>query len=548
MLSQEALERILGIKEKTVLSPEDMPAKLQLTFYPTSAEVPSDVRHFIDELMKLFAELGVKIVPYDEALVRIPIYRVLKRAALLLGNNALYVGEKLFGKSSDRIYVSQEAFRKMLRRTRVKSGISIIHVPGANESLPIDNVSSFKKSSVITIRSKPSHISRDTPFHVHFDTAMSFFAEYMTNIVILVSGTEWILYNFNASHPFYDMRSNFKHDVMYGLIPKIVAPIRPLRLTEFEPVKEGFDIRSTDHNQVVYDISTNGRLFEQTNLYPPGKKIDDLPFKTEFHRLVGKLHLDNRNGMSYGFLARQMPTRLSKVLEYEVAKEKFGSVVVEEKDYFTSNGNLYVTVEFIGKRYCLRVPEVWVMTQRSGANKTKINPEKDLLKLGLKDGRLYLQAPAGLRMQASYKPSFDTTVILAHAVGNALLASLFAHINPSDQFAKRLSEKGMALVHWHGYINPNLVPKGWVVYGLENPHVSCSSPQAAVYALHGKLFNARAARERGLEYRGDIHIEPHHGTNMTYESIEGIASLFLENEDMAVLGNKYLDQYQKQPS
>ena len=34
MLSQEAIEKILGIREKTTLTPEEMVGKLSLTFYP----------------------------------------------------------------------------------------------------------------------------------------------------------------------------------------------------------------------------------------------------------------------------------------------------------------------------------------------------------------------------------------------------------------------------------------------------------------------------------------------------------------------------------
>jgi hypothetical protein len=69
-----------------------------------------------------------------------------------------------------------------------------------------------------------------------------------------------------------------------------------------------------------------------------------------------------------------------------------------------------------------------------------------------------------------------------------------------------------------------MVPKGYVVHGKENPPVSCSTPQSAAYSLLGKLDALELSLETGIDYLGDIHIEPGHGTNIVgTRSLTGMA-------------------------
>ncbi|NTU98160.1 MAG: hypothetical protein HGA62_10160, partial [Chlorobiaceae bacterium] len=51
-------------------------------------------------------------------------------------------------------------------------------------------------------------------------------------------------------------------------------------------------------------------------------------------------------------------------------------------------------------------------------------------------------------------------------------------------------------------------------HGNMNPPVSCSTPQSAVFSITGKIDALENAIEQGKEYRGDVHIEPNHGTNI----------------------------------
>jgi hypothetical protein len=158
---------------------------------------------------------------------------------------------------------------------------------------------------------------------------------------------------------------------------------------------------------------------------------------------------------------------------------------------------------------------------------------------------MVLQNQAGDKFDNDYKTSFDTQVILAHSVGNAIIASILNHINPKSAFLRRYLENGISISHWHGYIHPEFVEPGWFVHGIANPHVACSSPQSAMYALQGKLNSFLESISKNIEYKGDIHVEPHHGTNICYTSITDLSKYLINNPTASVLGNSYLYLYNK---
>src|SRR5690606_28436914 len=117
---------------------------------------------------------------------------------------------------------------------------------------------------------------------------------------------------------------------------------------------------------------------------------------------------------------------------------------------------------------------------------------------------------------AHARPSYDTMVMLAHAAGNAVVAALQRALAPgAAPLADALDGPGLSASHWHGYAPPGVVPPGYAAHGAGNPPVSCSTPQSAVYALAGKLAAFDAALAAGRPFAGDVHVEPHHGTNLT---------------------------------
>lgn len=545
MLNQETIQTILGIKEKVYVTPLEMADKMNVTFFPyVSKGTSENVVNFSNKLKETFRDLNVNIVPYNESLVKIPISKSIKSVLKVLFNNVVYACRKLLKLPENGHYFNLDAIKYLFKRTKIKKGISVI-VLGEQDSnnLPMQYIYSFKDNSVITILDFPKNISDESTFHEHFDEALKLFAHNMTNIVIGVDAEKWLLYNFNASHPTFPIDENFKENVLHALVPKIVAPIRPYTLSEFVVSNNHFSVIDELYKKQVEDLVKGALIFSNTNLYPAGKKIDDLPFRNNFYRWIGKLHLDNRNGMSYGFLAVQLPGEIYPLIKEEEFYKDHGQKL--DGNFVFIKENLYIKLNLKNGNFWLRVPDVWVLSQKSGSDKTHVNPKKDLIKLGLSNGKMYLESQFDSVIDNDYKTSFDTQVILAHSVGNAIIASILNHLNPSSEFVKRYKNFGVSISHWHGYIHPEHVQDGWFVHGVANPHVACSSPQSAIYALDGKLKSFIGSLQNNVEFKGDIHIEPHHGTNICYTSVSDLANYLVNNPQASVLGNSYYYLYNK---
>jgi len=173
-----------------------------------------------------------------------------------------------------------------------------------------------------------------------------------------------------------------------------------------------------------------------------------------------------------------------------------------------------VRIVAAGKTFLVPVPEVSVITTRSGCRKHHLDPQHDLVEIGISGGRAWLKTPAGVSPSGGAKPSFDTLTILAHALGNAITASILMRLRPDELFPAHLGRYGASMTHWHDYPDMEMLPEGYYLHGAENPPVSCSTPQSAAYSLLGKIEALEQALEKGAEYRGDVHIEPNHGTNI----------------------------------
>jgi hypothetical protein len=219
--------------------------------------------------------------------------------------------------------------------------------------------------------------------------------------------------------------------------------------------------------------------------------------------------------MSYGFFARQLPVTVEPAL------------ILDESESTDNHGKHEVgmiRIRVQGVTMLVPVPQVRVMTTRSGCRKNQLEAKSDLVEIGLIQrngrGRAYLKTPMGCSPDIVAKPSFDTLTILAHALGNALTASILMTLRPEARFPRHLAKFGASMTHWHDYPAVELLPEGYHLHGENNPPVACSTPQSAAYSLLGKIAALEIALEQGRAYRGDVHVEPCHGTN-----IVGILSL-----------------------
>jgi len=544
-LSEDAIKKILEIQGTVHTTAEGMARDLVVTFFPSHAhQVSPRVMRFGLKLQSTFRMLGAKVIDFESSLEELPRGYFIKRYIKAAFLNGVIVVKQVLGFSETRPFITLRLLSQIRRGKKIRRGIAVIALgEGTPGNLPMDHVASFSQGNIVTVIDMPDGISESTSFEEHFHKALNLFAHHVTNIVIGVSDTHWILYNFNASHPIYPLDKDFEKNLLHSLIPKLAAPIRPPRLKDFRIIQNAFDVNDDTHKLFIDDLIHSGQLLQKTGLYPPGRKIKDLPFRNELYHWMGRVHLDERNGMSYGFLARQMSVSLPEVITKEEALIKYQDLMIPGKDYFVSGQNIFLIIGTAHGEYVLLVPSVWVLTQRSGSDKTKVNPQKDIVKMGLVNGKMILETPRGLRLTNDYKPSFDTKVILAHALGNAIFAAIAKKLDPYSRFAKTLETNGMAISHWHGYINHQLIPAGWYVHGIGNPTVSCSSAQSAIYAFQGKEEVFMESIRTHRSYHGDIHVEPQHGTNITFDSLKELGEYLNSRQDISALGNKYFFGY-----
>jgi len=164
------------------------------------------------------------------------------------------------------------------------------------------------------------------------------------------------------------------------------------------------------------------------------------------------------------------------------------------------------------------------MMTRSGSNKTKINPARDLIQINLKNGKMKMFIPKSVDILDDYRPSYDTRLILAHCLCNALYGSVLKYLSRGKSvFANALETRGLAIIHWHRFLPYTIVPRGWYIHGENNPTVLCSSPQSAIYAFRGKEKAIKKSLTLNVEFMGDIHVEPEHGVNVVGSSLKRIA-------------------------
>jgi len=489
IISNDAIKKILGVNDKIYLTPKQMAKNVCVTYYPY-AKINKEILNFKNRLDIVFKQLGVNVVPYNAALV------------------------KLRGKY------------------KIKKGIATIVLGECkNEDLALDHVESFKENPIITVVTDRSEASKKLSYRERINRGFDLLTWYGPDLILIISQKLWILYSMNGFSPFYPIEENLKENILFSLIPKIATHVSPLKFEEFEITK--LCSKSTlFNNNLVNDIVSSGNIFSETKIFPPMKELSEVKWRSHHYKSIASLFLDKRTGISFGFLARQVPLKLPKMIKYKEFKslnKKF-----ENKGYLMYRNNLYILLNF-NDYYVSEVPKVWVYMSRSGAEKTKLRADKDIIRVGLKGTNLFMEVPDNILLQKDdFKPSFDTRLILSHCVGNAIIGVILKSIsNNKAYFPTILEKQGLALCHWHGNIKEEFIPRGWGLHGKNNPPVLCSSPHSAVLALSGKLNSFENLVRRRVEYFGDVQIEPHHGINMTWSTLNEFGKYILSIKEFS---------------
>jgi len=484
VLSVDAVAAILGVPGAVPLSPVAMAKSLHVTFSP-GRTVSERVAAFSAHLHDALVACGVTVLPYGQALAN-----------------------PVTGK--------------------LREGIVVI-APGDLESgnLPVDHVTNLRRATIVGIVDGPCPADLATASQEKLNSIVKMLAWNIVQVVIYVDDTAWTVCTMNGAIIRCSMKT-LREEAFSVLVPKLAAPVVPPHASDFEVREGGLDLHDPRYRPYVQDFQESGKLWSDTGLMLFHTSLESLAFRNRYYKRLAAAYLDHRSGMSYGFLARQLPVDPPAALTAPEAWEKLRTDIRSGPGVLLINGALHVTVNMPQGPTLLRVPDIWVLTTRSGCDKSNIDPQRDLVMLGLSQGRIIFSTPRGVGRSTDYKPSYDTLTILSHAMANALVGGLLHRVQPDAWFTATLQASGMALAHWHGYLQSAALPEGYIVHGHDNPPVSCSTFQAAIYALRGKIEAYSRSVTVHKPFAGDVHVEPHHGINLTGPTLLWLAQWALE--------------------
>lgn len=457
----DAVNKILGIDERIPLTVDDMGKSLQVTFYKVN-EVSERLMTFVSHLEQSFIQVGIDVVSFDN---------VLDERGKVRSNTAVFA----YGLDDDP------------------------------ENMLVNRVSSLYQNPVIGIYEGESPANPEDSNQKKLDSIISVLTYDVVHLAIFVNPRDWTICTMNGAIISNSMEEEFGTVITNCLIPKLTAQVVPpnvltninFRYNEFNPL-------DPKYTPIVEDFHSAARMLKDDGMIMSHTKVSSLKFKNKFHERVIRAYLDNRSGMSYGFMAWQLPVD-SPVA---ILKDSINSETIP------SDKNI-VEVNFAGNTYWVEVPEIWILSTRSGSDKSNLNISTDIVRMGLVNGEIFFDLPNGLENSKDVKPSYDTLAILAHGVGNSIMSSLIKQIYGECSLSDVLTSQGASLFHWHGYLNKEQLPEKHYIHGENNPSVSCSTKQSAVYSLLGKFEALEACINNGSDFYGDVHIEPHHGTNIS---------------------------------
>lgn len=470
MKNADLIFDLLGISKNVPLMNTEMAGDLKVTFLPPHSRTDRTKR-FSAKLEKTLAKTGVQVIPYKDATID--------------------------------------------ENGRVKPGIVIIEEgEGTDGNLAIDYVSGLYQNPIIGINDGVPPIPDNATLQETLDSIVGVLAWNLVHVPLFVEDDRWTICTMNGAVVECGTWEDPEKDVLNALVPKLAAQVVPPKKEEIVYREKVMDAVERGYGDFIDDFMSSAKIWKANGLMLAHTSVEDLEYRNRYYKRIVSRFLDNRTGMSYGFLVKQLPVDAKPAVERSKAKPVLRDYDWTNNNLIESNGNTYTCIELLGDEWIVEIPDVWVLSTRSGCNKTNLNPEKDIVRLGLRKGEIIIETP--IKIGASEcKPSYDTFAILAHGVGNIIIASILLAHDRNALFPAVLAKNGLSISHWHGYPDNFYPLSGYQLHGRENPPVSCSTPQSAAYALSGKMRAIEKNWSSSSEYKGDIHVEPHHGTNIT---------------------------------
>lgn len=496
-LSLHTIGRLLGGKTaRPIADPQIMATRIQVTFrpLPTGVEIDESVLHLREAIENSLRTRGVRIVPWQTATRTINGKKATMRAVCTDINAVIDVERPV---SRVKSWIAEILYRfSVLPSKRQRSVAEVMRCISWAEDYAIQRLEDPTKTQVILLTTLDERLSgADVPYAEKIGLGVNALVSQFSEIVIGASADKISILNMNLSDSLFD-RSQLDRFVERSLIPKIYVPIAPLSLSQF-------DLGQYDpaHSPYAQKLANLSQALEPTGLFPSGFKLTEV-VRRRSHRDIVQAIVDGRTGVSYGFVAYAEPPKYKGPVEISAkAWARLDAVAgfSEQEVRQTKAGRRYLKILIKEKIIYKQVPDIWLVCSRSGANKTNLNIDCDVLRLGL-NGSLQLQMPSGADSDGAMgiKPSYDTYVIVAIALAAAL-------------YTPELIQNGAPIIHFHGYPERAWFGAKEDYAGACNPAVPCGTYESGVFNFLS-LHRLASSEHRPLSLVGLV--EPDHGINL----------------------------------
>ncbi|KOP27382.1 non-ribosomal peptide synthase [Hapalosiphon sp. MRB220] len=522
-LSLQTIGRLIGgfIEQSNVeykppvIDPQVMAQKLTITFRPLPKSYKRlEIIKFREELAVKLKKYGVKVLPWEEATselsyeISLPISKFnqsFKIRSVKSEIDAVIDVEKSPSFLRKLGVLAAETLYQIYSRFILKNReISVSRIAKLS-SWAEDHVAKYMEdptnTQVITLTEIDKDftnplISYQEKINIGLNTLIRTFSE----MVIGVSQEKISILNMNLSDSVFP-KNEIEHFVLNSLVPKVFVPIYPLLLSRFT-----LGQYNPHESSYAAKLVKLGNDLAPTGLFPPGFKLCEV-IKRKSHRDIVNVIVNGRTGVSYGFVAyAEPPQYVGKPEITENEWQNLVSVAGLSSDEFRQNdeGRYYIKTNIKGEYTFKQIPDIWLVSSRSGSNKTDLNLESDIIRIGLKE-KLFLQLPQGIYPElVDIKPSYDIYVMLAITLSAAL-------------YTPEIIQNGAPIVHFHGYPASDWFKENEYCVGVNNPSVPCGTYESGVLNFLGisSLANQEVENTALVSL-----VEPDHGTNFIAHDLE----------------------------
>lgn len=491
------------------INPVVMAQKLAVTFRPVPDSYKNQIiLQFREELKQKLQEYNVEVIPWEQATtkfqykIQIPFTkwkRKITTKVVKTGVNAVIDVERkpdLLGKLktfvAETIY---QAYSRLILKQKKISVARIAKLIGWAEEGAAKHIEDPNNTQVIVLTELDNQfVSPQLSYRQKIEIGLNTLVRTFSELVIGVSQEKLSILNMNLSDSVYP-RDEINRFILNSLIPKIFVPIMPLPLSKFKI--ERYEPRTSDYAE---KLVTLGKELEATGLFPPGHQLSNA-IQRKSHRDIVSVIVGGRTGVSYGFVAYAEPPQYVGAIE--ITEEEWEKLFIVEgfpQDEIRKNeiGRYYIKLR-IGENFIYKqIPDIWLVSSRSGSNKTNLNLDCDVIRIGLKK-KLLLQFPQEVDPEKlDIKPSYDVYVMLAIALSAAL-------------YTPELVQNGAPIIHFHGYPSADWFQPNEYFAGVQNPSVPCGTYESGIFNFLGIY---RLANQPGSKITLASLIEPDHGTNI----------------------------------